>query len=1084
MRTRKKEWKRKALSAILSAGMVFSLCPSAVFATENAETGSQTEEDYIYCYAALNYAEYYEAENIYAAGDASSSEELDSHNEKDKGAFDAVSRATTNHGLHRGNFQSDVTIYDTDGAAYEMSYWKDQNTIVLLEGSEVGFSRGTITKPDGSTATMANYEITGIKYVPVAVKTSDYDAFKAKYDVVENGGTLAGGYSENKLQSYTAVAAVDGTTNGLKTVTANNDGTFSFGARQSGTGSGIQGQELLSVNADDLGVAIQEMSAYGDFLRVDFKENYGGIGAGLQAVVWTYYGDRAEPLASYGTKFAADNWMHKSNGVQLGLTDSLRCRIPDGYDGTGKWTVTVYALGYADTTVELSVQEDDIRLPHPVSDTSALEQVIANAKELKKGSYTTATWSSVQAELEEAEDILRLAKEETERTTQEAVEEATEHLNQAIKELDTYVYGTLNLPYADFFYGELNDVKESEALNLTAQDPVNAAGYREKGQYDAVSSATTSKSRRFGTTYYEETASGVEILGIKDVNVAVPAKLYQAAKEAIDANTPCSNSLLSFVQNIKLSDSKEAPAEYKVLNGDGTLTAMVTGRKTDSAAAASITTDTVWGNYQISISSDYLPTTENMLGVVAETASGKKYGMTHLENLWLRTGEIAFAVTDNFVEPHGNTIDSERHKSLIGDTITRITYLIKDGEDLVIETNLKCKQLLGSGYGVTGKDALYAEGATSAMEVKAPEDSNYVLSSVTFAGKKLNEQSDYTYQNHVLTIHKTTNTGIGQYTLTYVDDTYEDMSVSVVFASDYAEGSISIKDNKLVLPEGLALADYLNNISGASVNGKDLRARENIGGILFKEDGTVNFEAKISGRGDDTVVFPDADKEYTIALTAVGYPSVTATVKSPKAGGAVQDPITQSPAVPAKGSILTSKTQTYKVTAQGLEVAYVSTGSKAAAVKIPAAVKINGYTYKVTSIEAGAFKNNKKMTSVTIGKNVSAIGKAAFSGCGKLKKVTLGNKVTSIGASAFAGCKALKSAALGTGIKKIGKEAFKGDSRLTKITIKSARLSSVGKNAFKGINAKAKIKVPKKQLTKYRKLLKAKGQGKKVKITK
>ena len=181
---------------------------------------------------------------------------------------------------------------------------------------------------------------------------------------------------------------------------------------------------------------------------------------------------------------------------------------------------------------------------------------------------------------------------------------------------------------------------------------------------------------------------------------------------------------------------------------------------------------------------------------------------------------------------------------------------------------------------------------------------------------------------------------------------------------------------------------------------------------------------------------------------------------------------------------MTSKTQTYKVTAQGLEVAYVSTGSKAAAVKIPAAVKINGYTYKVTSIEAGAFKNNKKMTSVTIGKNVSAIGKAAFSGCGKLKKVTLGNKVTSIGASAFAGCKALKSAALGTGIKKIGKEAFKGDSRLTKITIKSARLSSVGKNAFKGISAKAKIKVPKKQLTKYRKLLKAKGQGKKVKITK
>ena len=50
----------------------------------------------------------------------------------------------------------------------------------------------------------------------------------------------------------------------------------------------------------------------------------------LYAVKWDYYGNGNKVLASYGTKFAADNWMHKAMGIQLGLTDSLRCQLPEG----------------------------------------------------------------------------------------------------------------------------------------------------------------------------------------------------------------------------------------------------------------------------------------------------------------------------------------------------------------------------------------------------------------------------------------------------------------------------------------------------------------------------------------------------------------------------------------------------------------------------------------------------------------------------------------------------------------------------------------------------------------------------------
>ena len=81
--------------------------------------------------------------------------------------------------------------------------------------------------------------------MPVKVASADYEAFCRKYHVVENGGELAGGYGENKLQAYSGLKAnVTEATNGLKTATKNADGSFRFSARQRGTESGIADQIL------------------------------------------------------------------------------------------------------------------------------------------------------------------------------------------------------------------------------------------------------------------------------------------------------------------------------------------------------------------------------------------------------------------------------------------------------------------------------------------------------------------------------------------------------------------------------------------------------------------------------------------------------------------------------------------------------------------------------------------------------------------------------------------------------------------------------------------------------------------------
>ncbi|MCI9261580.1 leucine-rich repeat domain-containing protein [uncultured Adlercreutzia sp.] len=177
-------------------------------------------------------------------------------------------------------------------------------------------------------------------------------------------------------------------------------------------------------------------------------------------------------------------------------------------------------------------------------------------------------------------------------------------------------------------------------------------------------------------------------------------------------------------------------------------------------------------------------------------------------------------------------------------------------------------------------------------------------------------------------------------------------------------------------------------------------------------------------------------------------------------------------------------------------VGHAKTKAKATGkVTIPATVKINGKSFKVTAVASKAFYNYKKITKITVGKYVTSIGSNAFRGCTKastlslgasvktigsnafrgctaLKKVTLGSKVTTVGTSAFRGCTKLTSVTLGAKVSKVNATAFYGCKNLKTITVKSKVLKSVGKKAISGINAKAKIKVPSAKVKAYKKVFK------------
>ena len=379
----------------------------------------------VYVYAGLTWAEYWASEDVYNAGSTASSEEKDRRGESDLGAFDAVTRATANHGLHRGSFQAIAVL---NGKT--VSHWSaDGKTVYYADGTSEVFNRNNVT----------GYTVTGLKYVPVEIKRADLAAFAESHAIVKNGGQLIGGYGEKELKSYEAVANVTANTNGLKKVTKAEDGSFVIGARQNGTESGIKDAELKV--ADGITATVKPGNgSYGEFLRVDLTGNYGNLGAHMQSVEWAYYGNDStytNRLANYGTKFAADNWMHKMMGIQLGLTESGRCKLPEGTDGTGYWILTVHALGYQDYVVKFQATAENIAKPAGDADSTPLENIIAEAKALNEADYTPESWAaakdSIANELEECEEMLANIKNQTTYGVEEQIGHLREALNMLVK---------------------------------------------------------------------------------------------------------------------------------------------------------------------------------------------------------------------------------------------------------------------------------------------------------------------------------------------------------------------------------------------------------------------------------------------------------------------------------------------------------------------------------------------------------------------------------------------------------------------------------------------------------------------------
>lgn len=862
---------------------------AALAALDSAsEKKDEVADEYVYCYAGLTWSEYWANENVFAAGSTASSDVLDAHNEYDKGAFDTVTRATTNHGLHRGSFQCNATIELNDGTKYNLAYWKDKDTFVTTDGTEVAIA--------DIKANIKNYKVTGLKFVPVKVKAEDYEAFKAKYSVFENGSELKGGYAEGKLGTIDEVANVTENTNGLKTATKNADGSFSFSARATGTDSGVK--ETALKTATGLEPEVKEANgSYGEFLRVDFNGNYGDLGANMQAVKWTYYGNdstRTKALATYGTKFASDNWMHKSMGIQLGLTDSLRCSLPEGYDGTGYWSLTIYALGYEDFTYDFEATDANIVKPQVPADEAskkALLDKVAEAEKLDEKLYTEKTWADMQTELGEAKDALA-----DENLTQSVAEESLQHLTAAIEALNSQ-YVLMNIPYDEFYKANVtNDVKvdafTSATKTKTRSGSLAAGSYHTDATGDAINGVTFPV--KVTDDFYKDNkytkVTDESSVDITVTNRGQTTTTTYTGKDALFESGDYSYYVLS-----------EVPSYWKAatINEDGSYSFGKTNgvvKTISEGVEAEFTTDSKYGDYQLNL--DGLKTamgydkndTAAVYGVIVSTTEGNDYGMRHIENIW-RVEELAWS-TGFTTQVHGCPTSSDHYESMMGQHINKVTYYTDKGIFTVAvggENGIYVPVKTNTSAAV--EDAKVTAGQTE-LTVSLPEDfdaeytftdakgnviNGFEVSEETAATAGVSALAANTVQKKLVITYPAglENT---EYTLTITDKSSVYAPVSTTFELIAEAIPAAYNDDadapKLVIAENAnaaQFADYIGKITSVNVNGKDYAASGRGAVTIIKEDGTIDTTASAFAEGDS----------FEITVNATGYEAYTFTYVKP-----------------------------------------------------------------------------------------------------------------------------------------------------------------------------------------------------------
>lgn len=377
---------KKILSLALSLMLLLSLAGFA-----------QAEEELKYGTASLSFAEYWAGElGVDAATLNVSSDALDKEGNKDAGGLDAVSRATTKHGIFRQQFGYEVNVtgelvlskkevekdgrktteFETDPsqsvtlrAAATYTGLKEEE--MMTEPNDKGLYTEDLAKTfehEGKEYKIVSYTVDRMKEIPVAVPASKAAEAAEKYGFVEN-------------------AEINADTNGLKVL-----GDNGFGPRQEKEVTGEKTLVLDRVKTVYDTKYGSDAEAYVYFKKADgselSQEEFINYALQYRTARVDYYGEDStysKLVKSYGTKHSADSWWSDHHGTRIDVGVNYSFERFQGA-GPGYYTITLIANGYSDVVAKVQflpqyTGEVEMKLVGDILSVNvADESILANAK--------------------------------------------------------------------------------------------------------------------------------------------------------------------------------------------------------------------------------------------------------------------------------------------------------------------------------------------------------------------------------------------------------------------------------------------------------------------------------------------------------------------------------------------------------------------------------------------------------------------------------------------------------------------------------------------------------------------------------
>ncbi|MBQ9155314.1 MAG: leucine-rich repeat protein [Eubacterium sp.] len=545
------------------------------------------------------------------------------------------------------------------------------------------------------------------------------------------------------------------------------------------------------------------------------------------------------------------------------------------------------------------------------------------------------------------------------------------------------------------------------------------------GGIDAVSGATAKKSSNYGLAGggYHNTEA---VVGVVYPVYVQDLKTFSAAAEKTNAELITASEEESFDSYEALFAApdysyyvlSEEPANYKEVSisesGEFSFGEVKGDVKKASLDSAKLNLTDKHDDYVIETGAPDIAGDVKVNGVVI-TAGGKKYGMAHVVHIW-KAGELGWNQSEEaFADISGKTVTNITFYTTAGvfsyDVTIEIPVYAEVKASFTDEKTLKFEGIPSDAANVKVVKALY-EDKSSGQKVKVylqndKEDNPVNIGTDGTAAFSKSAEVDK------------------EYMVFAIADNYKLSMVKAKYTSEQAEAAKAEEDARIV--------------------------SDQIAEIPASDKLTVDDENKVKAARASYAALSDEAKAKVSAELKQALEAAEAKIaelkKTADSASTAAAPAQTQPAAPAKGAVIVSGNGKYQVTNPAANgkgtVTMIGLARKASSINVPATIKYNGVSYKVTAIGAKAFANNTKVKTIKIGKNVKKIGKQAFLNAKAAKKITILSKklkAKSVGAKAFKGAGASKGAKLTVKVPKAKKKAY------AKFLVK------------KGLSKKAKIK--------------------------